>query len=99
MSETQHVQNLARIQNHINGLEPRILELQARMHRQAAKGFNAETSRALLVVLIENLEIMKIRQRQEQDAIQASRIIGPTGCQNEVGKDLSAGSGFCSKQN
>jgi len=84
MSEkTRHQQNLARIQSHINELEVRIFELQERIQRQAARGFNTETSCALLAVLVENLEVMEIRRQQEQNALYTGHEIGPTGCQAE----------------
>ena len=77
-------QNLARVENPIAELKISMLELQDRIQRREAAGRNTEIPRALLAVLGEHLEVIKIRHRQAQDYVAAGQIIRKTGCQQEA---------------
>jgi hypothetical protein len=83
-----HQQNIARIENHITKLEARILELQERISRREATSRNAEISRVLFAILIDHLEVMKIREQQALDDAQANRIIGNSDLDRNFESDI-----------
>jgi hypothetical protein len=79
-----HQQNLARIEKHIAELKVRIFELQRRIQTQEDTRRNAEISQALFAILVEHLEVMKIREQQARDNVHADPIIGKAVCRQET---------------